>query len=678
MVRRAPILGLLVLCSASAQASDQKTIVAVLDIHVDGVGGFDEPKIARFTSILDNTVVSAGFETTPRSVLERERIHREKLASYDPCRDDDCQIELGRAVSASKLLRTVWRSLGDDCELSLEVIDLAKETKEMVINAPRTRCTDKGLGVSIREAGIRLRSKASGGYGDFALELAAASEIKNPPADEKGYLRIAARCKNRPDERVSVYVNGAAQGEVYGGHPYIDELPVGRYVILLRAVSGLYLHKRFDVQMTPSGLRIPEDGEVELLPVFGGLVIAGKPPAATAMIDGQPTPIRRGEGRVQLKGGKHVVRLDAAQHLGREYEVEIVPGEVARLDYDLQRRVGYLDIASDVSGAEVRVDGRRVGIAPMKFEVPTGTHEVVVAAPGHHPHKVLPTIRLAETTRIDARLQPKWGRLKIEAVAPLDDGPVQLEVELELDGRIVGMTPWKGRALAEVPHQIRLKAGSATTPARAVRVEEGEEQTEIIKTPIKWAGRTAGLRFDLVDGPWKAKFGQVDLDLRRVNQLRPGKVAVDLFLENDKVAERRIMLSPGRVATIEINERPRTPTELEAATTFWTIRKWSAVGATAVLGIVGAERLAAAHRAEGRRDEAVSALSRAADAFDYAAHQGDIAAAEDDRISAQRSASAILISGAIVGAWALVEWLFLEPERGELQGPELIPVGGGP
>lgn len=96
-------------------------------------------------------VAERGVRTIDRSAQDRafqETIGSLKAESYKSCYDDSCQIELGKALAATHILRTKITRFGSRCVLNGELIDLRKEVAVAAASS-RGDCGAEGfLGMS--------------------------------------------------------------------------------------------------------------------------------------------------------------------------------------------------------------------------------------------------------------------------------------------------------------------------------------------------------------------------------------------------------------------------------------------------------------------------------------------------------------------------------------------------
>ncbi len=102
--------------------------------------------------------------------------------------------------------------------------------------------------------------------------------------------------------------------------------------------------------------------------------------------------------------------LQAVRHL-REYLAEageddprrgVIVGELE----ELERRLAQVSIEVDPPGAEIRVDGRSVGVAPLPAPVVLvpGSHRIEVEAPEHGPVSQVLELRAGERRRVHLEL----------------------------------------------------------------------------------------------------------------------------------------------------------------------------------------------------------------------------------------------------------------------------------
>jgi hypothetical protein len=74
----------------------------------------------------------------------KEQIKDLKNESYKTCYDDSCQIELGKALAASHILRSQVTRFGSRCVLNAELFDLRREVT-IAASSSRGDCEPEGF-----------------------------------------------------------------------------------------------------------------------------------------------------------------------------------------------------------------------------------------------------------------------------------------------------------------------------------------------------------------------------------------------------------------------------------------------------------------------------------------------------------------------------------------------------
>ncbi len=120
----------------------QDWVVAVMNVE-GKASALDDQLLVNVGSQLRITIATKGVRTIDRGALESQ-IKEMKGQSYDACYDDKCQIELGKALAASHILRTQVTRFGRVCVLNGELIDLRAEVTVGAASA-KGNCTDEGF-----------------------------------------------------------------------------------------------------------------------------------------------------------------------------------------------------------------------------------------------------------------------------------------------------------------------------------------------------------------------------------------------------------------------------------------------------------------------------------------------------------------------------------------------------
>lgn len=136
---------------ASAQRSmpSSEWVVAVMDVKTvtEGRGALDQNLMRNISDQLRIFVAQHGVRTVDRSAQDaafRDQVSELKADSYKGCYDDNCQIELGKALAASHILRSRITQFGKLCVLNGELIDLRAEVATGAASA-RGNCEEEGF-----------------------------------------------------------------------------------------------------------------------------------------------------------------------------------------------------------------------------------------------------------------------------------------------------------------------------------------------------------------------------------------------------------------------------------------------------------------------------------------------------------------------------------------------------
>ena len=146
------LLACLSLCPSQVAAQD-KPIVAVQEIDDDS-GSLRSADLASSTDYLRATLIQTGvYSVVDRGRQEAKKdqiVKQMKRESQDPCYDEKCRIELGRALAADTLLSCRVSKLGRTCLLSCEMIPLEKEVSDRAGTA-KFACGPDGVVGAVEE-----------------------------------------------------------------------------------------------------------------------------------------------------------------------------------------------------------------------------------------------------------------------------------------------------------------------------------------------------------------------------------------------------------------------------------------------------------------------------------------------------------------------------------------------
>jgi len=212
------------------------------------------------------------------------------------------------------------------------------------------------------------------------------------------------------------------------------------------------------------------DGVRRLLDRVGMLRVATSAPSPRCAVDGVPRPMEVLRDGLRVSVGRRAVRCEAAGFEARAVTVDVASNAVTEALVELPRVRATLAVVADRAGAEVRVDGRAVGVTPLAdpVAVDEGERLVEVASPGYDTFSRVVDAR--GSVRVDATL--RWS----DPVPPAADARLVVRTNVSgalgsLDGRAV---PLDGsRALPPGAHRLRVERDLHVPEERDVTLTAG-------------------------------------------------------------------------------------------------------------------------------------------------------------------------------------------------------------
>lgn len=140
--------------SLATKSEGNRPIVAVFDIETKRVKLSAEMMDALADYLTSRLTETGKYQVVPRDQL-RERLAKQKKASYKQCYDQKCQIEMGRELAAEKTVATQVSKFADVCTLSVTIYDLRKAATESAATE-KGECDEEGLLASLDKAVNKL------------------------------------------------------------------------------------------------------------------------------------------------------------------------------------------------------------------------------------------------------------------------------------------------------------------------------------------------------------------------------------------------------------------------------------------------------------------------------------------------------------------------------------------
>jgi len=219
----------------------------------------------------------------------------------------------------------------------------------------------------------------------------------------------------------------------------------------------------------------------------------------------------------------------------REITITLKPGTMSSA-----KRIklpGIVRITSEPSGAEVIIDGQRVGLTPFDNDLAAGNHQLELRKAMYYPD--VSTFALDEgiTLQIPRTLKPRFGYISVVTTPP--------NASVYVDGKLLGSTPISRRELESSRHTLRIELPLHHQITKEFETKDGEEGriTETIKPAFG--------SLEVQSSPESG--AEVYVDGRRVGatpytnpQLSSGKYLLKVTKQLFSDAEEQIVIEDGQ------------------------------------------------------------------------------------------------------------------------------------
>jgi hypothetical protein len=213
--------------------------------------------------------------------------------------------------------------------------------------------------------------------GDFDLAIQAFEQAYAiSPRD--GIMFSMAQAHRRQYERAGTKENLARSVALFKS--YVDKVKSGgRVTDAVKALGQLEPElKKLNDTTGPT----PEVTQPPVAPKKSRVVVNIYVDGTTVSIDGGPP--KKPPVNEEVKPGPHRVKLSAPGFFDEERAIDVGEGEIAPANLPQRERPAELTVDTE-SGADISVDGRYIGEAPLSraVELPSGRHYLVVLENGH-------------------------------------------------------------------------------------------------------------------------------------------------------------------------------------------------------------------------------------------------------------------------------------------------------
>lgn len=353
---------------------------------------------------------SAIVQTKKYKVLDRTEmetiIEEAKFQRSEMCEDDmsdSCYIEIGGALGAAYLVKGKIIKSKKLLQVTLKLLNM--KTTETV-NSVTKRCSPCEM--------IDLLPQVEQG----ALELLGEDS-------SRGIVKVIKDGRKKSDKKLSMEkssktflfvksnVPGASifvDGKMVGTTPHtLENISIGMHEVRLEKKDYYPIKRKLNLK--PGGLKV----QLDLVPHWGSLKIITTPSGASVTLNGQPagkTPLEID----RLESKKYEVYLELKHYLPKKLNFDIIDGKKTKITEHLTANFGSLTITSEPDGADIYVDGEKLGRTPISIDrISAGARIIKVISDPQSYFSEEKTINIPRNGQIKEhfKLEGKYGSLTV-------------------------------------------------------------------------------------------------------------------------------------------------------------------------------------------------------------------------------------------------------------------------
>ncbi len=202
------------------------------------------------------------------------------------------------------------------------------------------------------------------------------------------------------------------------------------------------------------------------------------PKNATLEFNGEPLELdETGYAEIGVPYGSYSYRVSCPDYHTSAGTLEVKDGFKPEVNIDLTPNFGWLEVnvAADYHGADIFVDGKKVGLAPMiKKQMKSGAHKLKIEKELYKNYETSITVEDGKLCSIEVtEMQPNFANVELT---------VDEKSEIWVDGELKGTGKWSG-PLEIGDHSVETRQISHLPSSETVRIFDAEPRVIQLKQP---------------------------------------------------------------------------------------------------------------------------------------------------------------------------------------------------
>lgn len=264
--------------------------------------------------------------------------------------------------------------------------------------------------------------------------------------------------------------NGAA---VYIDEEFVGNTPLGN----CKRPYGVYTYRiekpKYHSVSGTFNLNSGKYNKMEKLsPAFGSIHISGGISGATVLLDGNSTGKTTPCTLEEIPSGSHTITLQKEKYAPRQLLATVTDGNITELSSNLEARFATVTITT-LLGAEIYLDGQRIGTYSCTEDLMEGYHDVEVKLVHHKNATKQFKVEVGQDLAIDLKPIPIYGSLDVVSTP--------MGARVSIDGKNYGETPLTVNQLLEGEHKVILSLEGYAMESKMVNITETQTSTLTVR-----------------------------------------------------------------------------------------------------------------------------------------------------------------------------------------------------